>query len=70
MVFESSNGLERGTEVNASFIHSGLRFHVLLAACGSEESAIEHKSRGLFTQRLLEALPIFEIDKLIMMYAV
>jgi hypothetical protein len=57
-------GFRRGTEFNASFIHGGLRSHVLLAACDSEESAIEQKRRGLFTQRLLEALSIFEIDKL------
>ena len=56
--------LGRGTEVNAGFTHGGLRSHVLLAACGSEESAIELGSRGLFTQRLLEALTTFEIDKL------
>jgi hypothetical protein len=37
---------------------------VLLAACGSEESAIEQKSRGLFTQRLLDVLMTYDIDKL------
>ena len=58
------DSLERGAVVNASFTHGGLRSHVLLAACGSEENAIEHKSRGMFTQRLLEVLTTFEIEKL------
>ena len=64
--FESSKDLlvGRGAVVNASFTHGGLMSHVLLAACGSEESAVEQKSRGLFTQRLLEALSTLEIDKL------
>ena len=62
--FESSQSSGRGTEVNAGFAQHGLRSHVLLAACGSEELALEYKSRGLFTQRLLEALTTFEIDKL------
>jgi hypothetical protein len=50
--------------VDASFTHGGLRSHVLLAACGSEESAIEQMSRGLFTQRLLETLTTVKIDNL------
>jgi hypothetical protein len=62
--YESSKASERGTEVNASFTHGGLRSHVLLAACGSEESAMEKMSRGLFTQRLLDTLTTYEIDKL------
>ena len=62
--FEPSKGSERGTVVNHKFTHGGLRSHVLLAACGPEESAIEQKSRGLFTRRLLEAFTTFEIDKL------
>ena len=62
--FESLKVSERGTEVNAGFTHGGLRSHVLLAACGSEESAIEQKSRGVFTQKLLDALTTFEIEKL------
>ena len=62
--FESSNGSERGTVVNASFTHSGLRSHVLLAACDAEESALERKSRGLFTQGLLRVLMAIGIDKL------
>ena len=62
--FESSKGLERGTDVNADYTHRGLKSHVLLAACGSEESAIERKGRGLFTQGLLDTLRTSEIDKL------
>jgi hypothetical protein len=62
--FDPPKGFKCGTVVNASFTHSGLRSHVLLAACGSEESAIEQKSRGLFTQGLLETLTTFKIDKL------
>ena len=55
---------ERGTDVDASSTHRGLRSHVLLAACGSEESAIERGSRGLFTQKLLDTLRNSEVDKL------
>ena len=62
--FESSNGSERGTEVNAGFTHGGLRSHVLLAACGAEETAFEQKGRGVFTKGLLEALVTLGIDKL------
>jgi hypothetical protein len=62
--FESSKGSERGTDVKVGFTHGGLRSHVLLAACSSQESAIEQKSRGLFTQGLLDVLTNSEIDKL------
>ena len=58
-------GSERGTEVvAASFPFSRFRSHVLLAACGTDESTIEQRGRGLFTQALLDAFMTFEIDKL------
>ena len=61
--FESSKGSTRGTDASAGS-------HVLLAACRPEESAIERKStieqksRGLFTQSLLDTLRTSEINKL------
>ena len=62
--FESLKVSGRGIEVNANFTHGGLRSHVLLAACGSEESALEQSSKGVFTQKLLDTLTTYEIDKL------
>ena len=58
---EFSKGSKRGTDSSAGS-------HVLLAACSSEESAIERKieqrNRGLFTQSLLETLRTSEINNL------
>jgi hypothetical protein len=66
--FESSkdSGLYsgRGTEVLSSSARKGLRSHVLLAACHSQELAYERTSRGVFTVALLETLMKIGIDKL------
>ena len=57
-VFEDSG---RGME---GFACKGLRSHVLLAACHSQELAYEHMSRGVFTVALLETLMDIGIDRL------
>ena len=54
----------RGTEVHSGFARKGLRSHVLLAACRSQELAYERTSRGVFTVALLETLVSIGIDKL------
>ena len=46
----------RGTEVHSGFARKGLRSHVLLAACHSQELAYERTSRGVFTVALLKTL--------------
>ena len=65
-IWGDSECLERGTEVHSGFARKGLRSHVLLAACHSQESAYERTSRGVFTVALLETLmhPNIGIDKL------
>ena len=59
-VVESSRAppKDRGTKVHSSFVRSGLRSHVLLAACGSQKLAYEQMStgRGVFTVALLKTL--------------
>ena len=62
--FETSNNPERGTEVHSGFACKGLRSHVLLAACHSQEKAYERTSRGVFTVALLKTLVEVGIDKL------
>ena len=65
-IWESSEsmGLGRGTEVHSGFARKGLRSHVLLAACRSQELAYERTSRGLFTVALLKTLMDIGIGKL------
>jgi len=46
----------RSANIAPGFLHSGLRSHVLLAACGANELAMEVDGRGFFTQALLEVL--------------
>jgi hypothetical protein len=62
--FESFKDSGRGTKVHSGFAHKGLRSHVLLAACHSEELAYERTSRGVFTMTLLKTLVDIGIDKL------
>ena len=61
---ESSDGLGRGAKFHPGFARSGLRSHVLLAACHSGETAFERTGRGLFTEALLKTLKLFGIGKL------
>jgi hypothetical protein len=53
----------RGTFIGPGFVHSGLRSHVLLAACSARELAIEENKRGVFTKTLLETLRAIGADK-------
>jgi hypothetical protein len=53
----------RGTSIAAGFLKSGLRSHVLLAACGADEEAKEENGRGYFTKRLLDTLEAVGADK-------
>ncbi|KAF8597025.1 hypothetical protein BDV93DRAFT_548099 [Ceratobasidium sp. AG-I] len=55
---------DRGTVVSKDFAFQGLRSHVLLAACASNESAYETKGRGDFTTALLNLLITSGADKL------
>ena len=63
-MFESSKGLERGIKVHSGFARKGLRSHVLLAACRSQELAYERTMRGVFTVALLKTLMDIGIDNL------
>jgi hypothetical protein len=56
-------GGRRGTSVAPGFLKSGLRSHVLLSACGAEESAKEEDGRGYFTKKLLDTLEAVGADK-------
>ncbi|KAK0202204.1 hypothetical protein DFS33DRAFT_1061251 [Desarmillaria ectypa] len=52
---ESSTRLDKDRDI-LGFSNSFFRSHVLLAACGSEESAREQDREGIFTKVLLRAL--------------
>jgi hypothetical protein len=52
----------RGTSVPPGFLQSGLRSHVLLAACGAKEKAKEEYGRGIFTNAVLEVLKAVSAD--------
>jgi hypothetical protein len=55
-------GLDRGSHVRPGFLHTGLRSHVLLAACGAKEQAKEVEGRGIFTKALLQVLSSVSAD--------
>ncbi|TFK52883.1 hypothetical protein OE88DRAFT_1656533 [Heliocybe sulcata] len=46
----------RAGDLASGFLRSGMRSHVLLAACGSGEKARERNGRGVFTTALLDVL--------------
>ena len=55
----------RGLATNLpQFANGGLQSHVVLAACGSEQSAYEDRStrEGRFTSALLRALEVYGTD--------
>jgi hypothetical protein len=52
----------RATTILPGFLHSGLRSHVLLAACGAREKAKEEQGRGIFTKALLDMLYTVSAD--------
>ena len=54
---------ERSASIVPGFAHSGLRSHVLLAACGSGEKAKEDQERGYFTRTLLSTLRSVDADQ-------
>lgn len=58
------SGNVRGTYIVPGFLQSGLRSHVLLAACGAQELAMEDHGPGIFTQALLEVLTTVSTDKI------
>ncbi|KAA1472305.1 hypothetical protein DENSPDRAFT_897123 [Dentipellis sp. KUC8613] len=61
-IWSNSSG-DRLAKIASGFSHSGLRSHVLLAACSAEETAKEEDKRGVFTKALLEALRMYGADK-------
>ena len=50
----------RSTAIASGFANAGLRSHILLAACGADETAREEGGRGLFSSGLLDVL--HEVD--------
>jgi len=58
-------GSTRGTAIEPKFLKSGLSSHVLLAACGAQETAKENLSGtgGVFTTALLDTLVSVGADK-------
>ncbi|KAF8436542.1 caspase domain-containing protein [Boletus edulis BED1] len=52
----------RLAQISPGFAHHGLRSHVLLAACGEQESAYEYERRGQFTSALVKTLRMFAIN--------
>ena len=54
----------RGMTTAPGFLQSGLTSHVLLAACGAKECAMEEMGRGAFTKALLEVLTTIGADKI------
>jgi len=52
------------SQISKGFLTSGLRSHILLAACGEKEFAAESKSRGHFTRALLTLLETLPVDTL------
>ncbi|THU79034.1 hypothetical protein K435DRAFT_973293 [Dendrothele bispora CBS 962.96] len=59
-----SESESRATVVAKGFEKSGLRSHVLLAACMSGQTAKERHQRGAFTYQLLELLKEQGVDRL------
>ncbi|KIM78109.1 hypothetical protein PILCRDRAFT_603746 [Piloderma croceum F 1598] len=60
----SDSGASRATEIAPGFARTGLRSHVLLAACSSTETAKETGGRGVFTKALLTLLRRHGVEKL------
>jgi hypothetical protein len=45
------------------FAHTGMYSHILLAACGAEERAVEKGRRGAFTKALVDTLMVLDVEK-------
>ncbi|KAA1472278.1 hypothetical protein DENSPDRAFT_171259 [Dentipellis sp. KUC8613] len=61
-IWSNSSG-DRLAKIASGFSYTGLRSHVLLAACSAEETAKEDNRRGVFTKALLETLCMYGADK-------
>lgn len=59
-----SHSTNRAKTVPARFSTAGLSSHILLVACGANETAKEENKRGVFTSALLEALKDVGPDKI------
>jgi hypothetical protein len=58
---------KRKAQIAADFVQTGLRSHILLAACGAEEiarEALEPMFRGYFTTELIKLLEATSPDTL------
>jgi hypothetical protein len=57
---------DRATKIASGFLQSGLRSHVLLAACGADETAKEDRTlmRGDFTKAFLETIRTVGAEKI------
>ena len=55
---------DRDICVTHGFLQRGVESHVLLAACGAQELAIEDQGRGVFTQALLFLLTSVSPDNI------
>jgi hypothetical protein len=60
-IWDNRSG-ERSTAIPPGFLQSGLRSHVLLAACGAKEKAKEEQGRGVFTRAILDVLNTVSAD--------
>jgi hypothetical protein len=61
------NDVQSGVAIGHSFLHQGMRSHILLAACGAKERAYEAQGKGVFTTALLKLL--YEDDAQTLTYA-
>ena len=55
---------DRKAKITSGFLRRGMQSHVLLAACGAHELALEDQGRGVFTQALLFLLTGVGADKI------
>lgn len=62
-IWDNRKGGARSKAIPAEFLRSGLRSHVLLAACGRKEKAAEYEGRGYFTKALFDTLRATGADK-------
>lgn len=56
----------RGGRISKGFLQKGLRSHVLMAACGQAQQAVDDRihKRGVFTHALVTALRTIGADRL------
>jgi hypothetical protein len=56
--------IKEASQISKGLLTSGLRSHILLAACGEKEFAAESNFRGHFTKALLTLLKTLPVDAL------